>query len=102
MVKIKNQFPKSGKCDLIEGILLGDQQTKFSRRSNEDNAPSSMVKKLTKIAQVSSCDQDKERSNRAVELLANFNPDLPLEEKERMQIYKTVCNGSLKKAKATA
>jgi hypothetical protein len=94
MVKKSNTPPKSGKCDLIEGILLGGQQTKASRRSNEDNTPSSMVKKFTKIAEVSSSHEDKEDSKYAVGLLADFNPDLPLEEKERIQIYKTVRNRS--------
>jgi hypothetical protein len=98
----ENTAPKSSKVDLIEGILIGSQQTKASKRLHEEDTPELMIKKLNKIVEVSSCDMTKVRAQQVIDLLTPMSPKISVAEYIRKQMYEQTLNdvNSVKKVMA--
>lgn len=91
--KNKNLFPQSGKCDLIERILLGGVQTKaLSKKNKCDKTPRNMIKKLCIIQQETSCCELREKATQVIELLEKLPKNTPVRGIDRKQILKTICD----------
>jgi len=84
-----NPFP--GKCDLIEGILIGKKQTNNLNKLNQnDHRPSLMVRKLNRVAEETTCLGLKNKAIKAVELLETLPGDSPVSERDRVRIFQHV------------
>ena len=88
----KNQYlsPKSGKCDLLEGILIGEAETKGLIRNKQENTPDMMIRKFNGIVKNSSCNDIKNKAARAIELLSPLSPEIPVRESDRIKILKKI------------
>jgi hypothetical protein len=84
---------KSGKCDLIEGILIGEEvQTKGLSRNKQENTPDMMIKRFTALVRNSGCKETKTKAERAIEALSLLAPGNAVPTSERMRILKEVIN----------
>jgi len=95
MVSQKNQSltVKSGKCDLIEGILVGEEVlTKGLSRKKQENTPDMMIKRFTALVRNSNCKETKAKAERAIELLSILPSGSTIPDSERMKIFKEVTN----------
>lgn len=92
MKKQYNVNPRSGKCNPIEGIIIGGQSTNQLNTKNEENhTPEKMIGKLSKIIQNSSDHAAKEKATQAVELLAKFKKqNYPMKKQDRIKIFQQV------------
>lgn len=89
----KSHFPQSGRCDVIEGILMGNQQTNaLNKKHQDDFKPSLMVRKLLSVAQQSSCPELKQQAAKAADLLKSLPENFPAAEKDRARILKEACS----------
>jgi hypothetical protein len=89
----KNIFiPKPGKCDIIYGIIVGNQQIhSLCKREREDRTPAGIIKKLTSIVKNTSDEELKTKAEVAIEKLGKLNPDQHLSENVANKIHKEVC-----------
>ena len=90
------QPPTKGKCDLIEGVLMGDKLPHaLNRRYQEDYTPSFMIKRFQKIADTSSCIITISKAKKAIQLLQPFSGSTPMNESDRSKILYQVCDKKL-------
>jgi len=83
--------PIPGKCDVIEGILIGNKQTNNLNKLNQDDyRPSLMIRKLNRIAAETTCLGVKSKAAKAVELLETVKGDSPVNESDRVRIFQHV------------
>lgn len=95
MAKQKFYIPKSGKCDIIESIIIGNQEIHSLNKKNQDHhKPEFMIRKLSAVAVKSSCTELKQQAEAAVELLKSLPGNVPVNEFDRNRILKTVCTPS--------
>lgn len=91
--KIVPENIKSGKCDIIYGIIVGNQQTNaLCKREREERTPAGMIKKLSSILKNSSDEELKAKSQAAIEKLSTINnQEHQLIDTVANKIYKEVC-----------
>lgn len=92
MKKQYNVNPRSGKCDPIEGIIVGGQSTNQLNTKNEENhTPEKMIGRLNKIIQNSSNHTAQEKAKQAVELLTGFKKQAyPMKRQDRIKIFQQI------------
>jgi hypothetical protein len=91
--KKQNLFPKSGKCDIVEGILMGNKQTNaLNKKYQEDQKPDYMIRKLLAVAQQSSDPELKGQASKAAELLKDLPGNVPAPSIDRARILREACN----------
>ena len=80
---------RSGKSDVIEGIILGNKQINaFNKLDNKKTKPSEMIKRLTVIADNSSDKKIVQHATKAIKELKKITNDDPLTEEKRINLLK--------------
>jgi hypothetical protein len=90
MNRKKNYSPghRSQKCDLIEGIIIGMNETnKLNTRNEASHTPATMIRKLGTIANECSDPKTKTRAQKAIELLTPLKQDIPATVRDRARIF---------------
>ena len=91
MAKNTQFFSKSGKSDVVAGIIEGGQQINaLSKRSQDETKPSTMIRKLQGVIKNSSDKTIVEHAEKAVEQLQKIVDDHPLTDKEKTEILKKI------------
>ncbi len=91
--KIVPENIKSGKCDIIYGIIVGNQQINaLCKHEREERTPAGMIKKLNCILKNSSDEELKAKAQIAIEKLGKVNQqEHQLIDTVANKIYKEVC-----------
>lgn len=93
--KNKNQQPNPGKCDPIEGIILGNQiPTTLKKKLKEQETPEYLIKRITRIIEQTASPEIKEKAEKAIKLLSEIPQEkqkIPLSYDERYLICREVC-----------
>lgn len=86
-----NLSPKPGKCDILESILIGNQQTnKLNSKDFKNRKPENIINKLLRFISNTSDKHASEQAVLAIDILRNNTSDSPLTETEGRKIYDQV------------